>query len=75
MGDDYPRHNSRLESEGGLINVCKWTRESNIKDCPHITFDPKIAFEKKIKDSIADCVGNTPLIRINNITQKDGIEC
>lgn len=31
--------------------------------------------DKKIKDSIADCVGNTPLIRINNITKKDGVEC
>ena len=30
---------------------------------------------KKIKDSILDCVGNTPMIRINNITQREGIEC
>jgi hypothetical protein len=29
--------------------------------------------EKKIKDSIADCIGNTPLIRINNITKAEGI--
>ncbi len=31
--------------------------------------------EKKIKDSIADCIGNTPLIRINNITKAEGIQC
>ena len=29
----------------------------------------------KIKNSILDCVGNTPLIRINNITKDEGIEC
>lgn len=28
-----------------------------------------------IKDDITDCVGNTPLIRINNITAADGIKC
>ena len=28
-----------------------------------------------IKDSILDCVGNTPLIRINNITRTEGIDC
>lgn len=28
-----------------------------------------------IKDSILDCVGNTPLIRINNITRAEGIDC
>jgi hypothetical protein len=29
MGD-YPKHNSRLDSDGGLINVCTWTKQSNI---------------------------------------------
>jgi cystathionine beta-synthase len=29
----------------------------------------------KIKDSVLDCVGNTPLVRINNITRAEGIEC
>jgi len=32
-------------------------------------------YTKKIKDSILDCVGNTPMIRINNITKAEGIEC
>ena len=31
--------------------------------------------EKKIKDSILDVVGNTPLVWINNITQAEGIKC
>lgn len=30
---------------------------------------------QNIKDSILDCIGNTPLVRINNITQKDNIKC
>jgi len=29
----------------------------------------------KIKDSILDAVGNTPLVRINNITKAEGIKC
>ena len=31
--------------------------------------------ENNIKDSILDCIGNTPLVRINNITKKDNIKC
>jgi len=30
---------------------------------------------KGIKDSILDCVGNTPIVRINNITKAENIEC
>lgn len=29
----------------------------------------------KIKNTVLDCVGNTPLVRINNITKAEGIEC
>jgi cystathionine beta-synthase len=29
----------------------------------------------KIKESILDCVGNTPLIRLNTIPKDEGIEC
>ena len=28
-----------------------------------------------IKNSVLDCIGNTPLVRINNITKKDNIKC
>jgi hypothetical protein len=75
VGENYPKHTAILESENGLANVCTWNKSSNIKDCPHITFDPKEGLNKKIKDSIADCIGNTPLVRINNITREEGIEC
>lgn len=32
-------------------------------------------FSAKIKDSILDVIGNTPMVRINNITKAEGIEC
>ena len=41
--------------------------------CPHTL--EKRDHTKKIKDSILDCVGNTPMIRLNNIPKNDGIEC
>ena len=42
---------------------------SDPSKCPHTL--EKRDFSKKIKDDITDCVGNTPLIRINNITKSD----
>ena len=41
--------------------------------CPH-GFETR-DYSAKIKDSILDCIGNTPLVRINNITKDEGIEC
>jgi cystathionine beta-synthase len=31
--------------------------------------------EPPILDTILDHIGNTPLVRINNITKSEGIEC
>ena len=28
-----------------------------------------------IKNTVLECIGNTPLVRINNITKKDNIKC
>ena len=41
--------------------------------CPHPVDNRDTT--KKIKDDITECVGNTPLVRINNITKVEGIEC
>lgn len=59
----------------GLDKVCTYNfREGmNIDKCPHIL--EKRDYSKKIKDDITDCVGNTPLVRINNITKEEGIKC
>ena len=41
--------------------------------CPHESETRD--YSAKIKNSVLDCIGNTPLIRINNITAAEGIEC
>jgi cystathionine beta-synthase len=72
--EDYPRHSQKMESEG-LAIVCKYNIKDggNVEGCPH-TREVR-DYNKKIKDDITDCVGNTPMVRINNITAKDGIKC
>lgn len=74
MTEDYPRHSYCMEKTG-LENECKWKlgNPDNEKNCPHIREKPD--YSKKIKDSILDCVGNTPMIRLNNIAAAENIEC
>lgn len=73
MSEDYPRHDIVMEREG-LDKVCKWKLgENNDAQCPHVR--EKRDYSAKIKDSIIDCVGNTPMVRVNNITAAEGIEC
>lgn len=68
---DYPTHSYPMVREG-LDKVCKWARNCT-EPCPHTK--EKRDFSTKIKDSIVDCVGNTPMVRVNNITKAEGIEC
>ena len=72
--EDYPKHPMKMESEG-LAKVCKYSREEGLDEskCPHTL--EKRDFTVKIKDDITDCIGNTPMVRINNITKDEGIEC
>ena len=72
--EDYPKHTLKMESEG-LDKVCPFKAETgfDMEKCPHPT-DVR-DHSKKICDSIIDYVGNTPLVRINNIAKADGIEC
>ena len=74
MVEDYPRHDYVMEKRG-LAVECAWKLGSkdNDKNCPHIR--EVRDHNKKIKDSILDCVGNTPLVRINNIAKAEGLEC
>jgi len=69
--NDYPRVPIELEI-GGLENVCKWSKESK-EACPHKMTD--LSQKGKIANSVIECIGNTPMIRLNNIPKKDGIEC
>eukprot|EP00356_Strombidium_inclinatum_P013715 CAMPEP_0170493560 /NCGR_PEP_ID=MMETSP0208-20121228/14095_1 /TAXON_ID=197538 /ORGANISM="Strombidium inclinatum, Strain S3" /LENGTH=485 /DNA_ID=CAMNT_0010769505 /DNA_START=23 /DNA_END=1477 /DNA_ORIENTATION=+ len=58
----------------GLENVCPFNHKEGMTDkCPH----PREVRDHnlKIKNDITDCVGNTPLIRVNNLTEMEGIKC
>ena len=73
--EDYPKHDIVMEREG-LAKVCAWKVDMDPAEkakCPH-----NLAARNhgaKIKSDITECVGNTPLVRINNITAKDNIKC
>lgn len=74
LDNSYPKHTMRMEGEG-LEKVCPYRfREGmDVSKCPHMM--EKRDHAKKIKDDITDCVGNTPLVRVNNISKAEGIEC
>jgi len=70
----YPTHNMVMESEG-LAKVCKYDPKVGMsKECPHIRGNRNVT-DKKIKEDITECVGNTPMIRVNNITRNEGLQC
>jgi cystathionine beta-synthase len=63
-----------MESEKGLEGTCTFdAKNPDWSKCPHIR--EVRDYSKGIKNDITDCVGNTPMVRINNITKKDGIKC
>jgi cystathionine beta-synthase len=70
--EDYPRHTVCMEKRG-LDKECAWKLGGDNSECPH-TREVR-DHNKKILDNICDYVGNTPLVRINNITKTDQIEC
>ena len=75
MKKDYPKHDLILEREG-LDKICKWSRGNpNKLECPHTPESAHYTEDSKIKNSILDCVGNTPMIRVNNIAKTEGVEC
>lgn len=57
--------------------MCKWSlgtlKDISAPECPHALETRE--HSAKIKDSVLDCIGNTPMIRINNITKAEGVEC
>lgn len=78
MNKDYPRHDVKMDQEGkGLVGVCTFDtfnpRNNDWSKCPH--FRETRDYSTLIKENILDCVGNTPMVRLNNITKKDGIKC
>jgi cystathionine beta-synthase len=69
---DFPKHDYVLE-KSGLAKECTWKLGAGMEGCPHNM--KAYHSDKKIADSWLDIVGNTPMIRVNNITKADGIEC
>ena len=72
MAEDYPKHDYCMEKEG-LDKVCKWSLNGPNTGCPHNMEETK--HDSKIKNNVLDCIGNTPMIRVNNITKAENIEC
>jgi len=72
--EDYPKHTVVMESKEGLAKVCKYdVKNPDWSGCPH---NREVRdHDKKIKDDITDCIGNTPMVRIKKIQEKDGIKC
>lgn len=70
----YPKIDYIMEREG-LEKVCKYARGMTSKDPSNPHRHEVRDRTKKIQDNICDVVGNTPMVRINNITKKDGVKC
>lgn len=78
-----------METEGELAGKCPFLKELAQKgpgkdfqaeiSKHHIREDRLPDFKRGnygcIKDSILDCVGNTPMVRCKNIAKKDNIQC
>ncbi|XP_076457602.1 cystathionine beta-synthase-like isoform X2 [Babylonia areolata] len=69
-GDDSP---FRQWKRPDLPSKCTYTPGQSLEQSPH----RHVAVEKKpkIMSTILYNIGNTPLVRINRITQKENIEC
>lgn len=63
-----------MEREG-LENVCKYSIEKGINDPDDPHRHEVRDRSRPIKDNILDVIGGTPMVRINNITKNDDIQC
>ncbi len=69
----YPKIDYVMELEG-LDKVCKYALSKG-QNCPENPHRHEKRERKVIQDDITDVIGNTPMVRINNITKKDDIKC
>lgn len=72
--EDYPKIDYVMEREG-LDKVCKYTTAKGQHDPENPHRHEVRDRTTLIKNDITDVIGNTPMVRINNITKKDGIKC
>lgn len=73
MDSSYPKIDYVMEL-AGLDKVCKYARGMT-QSHPENPHRHEKRVRKDIFDNITDVIGNTPMVRINNITRKDGIKC
>jgi hypothetical protein len=71
---DYPRIDYVMEREG-LEKICPYSAEKGRSDPANPHRHETRDYTTLIKNDITDVIGNTPMVRINNITKKDGIKC
>jgi hypothetical protein len=69
----YPKIDYVMELEG-LDKVCKYAVGMG-KDHPSNPHRHEVRVRKPIHDDITDVIGNTPMVRINNISKAEGIKC
>ena len=74
MDSSYPHIDYVMEREG-LEKVCKYAAGKSWKDSDNPHRHEQRDRTILIKNDITDVIGNTPMVRINNITLKDGIKC
>ena len=73
VDNTYPKIDYVMEREG-LDKVCTYSTAKG-RDHPDNPHRHEKREYKPIKDDITDAIGNTPLVRLNNITRKEGIKC
>lgn len=56
-----------------VTNTCTWTVDGHSESSPHSS--SPLQPRPLLMSSVLDNIGNTPLIRVNKITKKEGIQC
>lgn len=56
-----------------LPSKCTWSMTSTL-ETPHSCFD-NMSNDLNVKQNILHAIGNTPLVRLNKIPQKEGLKC
>ena len=74
MDNSYPKIDYVMEREG-LDKVCKYSLAKGKDDPENPHIHEVRDFSMKIRDDISDCIGNTPMVRMQNIAKSEGIEC
>ena len=74
MEDNYPKIDYVMEREG-LEKICKYSIQKGQRDPENPHRHEVRDRTNPIKNDITDVIGNTPLVRINNITKAEGIKC